>query len=196
MCEPMTITAGVMAVAAMASSAMSAHDQAKAQGKAIDAQNKQKSELVRQMNIENANTDLEVKDKLQQSFVSATDINLQGVHNQGIMRAAIGESMLTGNSMDRIMNDVIGQESHALAQNSLAYQRDYQNLYVNKLQSYENTKAQLAGMAPVNVTSKLSQAVAITSSGVRAGASAYAGGMAGGSTTAGQVMGGIAGGMS
>lgn len=196
MCGPLVVVPLVMAAMSAAQGAMSAHDQAKATGAAMDQQNKQKAQLIKQMNIENANSDLQTKDDLQQSFVRSSDINLQGVHNEGVLRAAIGESMLSGHSMDRLMNNLTGDEARAQADTAEEYQRKYQSNYTDKLSRFENTKAQVNGMAPVPVTSKLAQAVSITTGAIKTGAAAYAGGAAGGATTAGQVMGGMSGGFS
>ncbi|WJJ60549.1 internal (core) protein, partial [Salmonella phage ST11_da Silva-2023] len=52
MCEPVSIGMGIMAVAG---AAMSASNQAKAEGAAIDAQNRQAQEMVKQMNYSDAN---------------------------------------------------------------------------------------------------------------------------------------------
>lgn len=193
MCAPLAIPIAMMAMAA-AQGAMSAHDSAKQAGAAIDQQHKQNAEAIKQMNIANADSDLEVKDKLQQSFVKSSDINLQGVHNEGIVRAAIGESMLSGHTMDRIMSDISGQEAHAQAENSENYHRQYQAAYINKLGNYENTKAQILGRAPIQTPNRLAEALNTVGNVVQAGASSYAGMKAGGSTTSGQTLGALKGG--
>lgn len=194
MCAPLAIPVAMMAMAA-AQGAMSAKDQAKQAGAAIDQQRKQKAEMIKQMNISNANSDLQTKQDLQDSFVQASDINLQGVHNEGIVRAAIGESMLSGHSMDRIMTDITGEEARASAQNSESYSRKYQNNFIDKMSNYEQTKANITGMAPIATPNKLATALNVVSGVAKAGASSYAGMKAGGDTTSGQVMGGLKGGL-
>lgn len=196
MCEPMSITAGVMGGMSLLQGGMAAKDQAKQVGAAIDQQNKTKAELIKQMNISNANSDLEVKQKLQDSFVQSSDINLQGVHNEGIMRAAIGESMLSGHSMDRMMADVIGEEARAQTQNSENYERDYQNAYLDKLTNYENTKAQITGMPSINRPSRLATGISTFGGAATSAFGAYMGAKgAEDTTTSGKVLGGIKGGL-
>jgi hypothetical protein len=157
-----------MAVVAAAGAAMGAHDKAKAEGQAEDAQRKSQIEMIKQMNIANADLSLEAKDKAEQARQQLTEINLQTIRNRGMVAAAIGESNIAGNSMNRIKRVTDAQsyrEQMAVVDN---YQRDYQTIFANQLGNVENTKAQMRSMAPIIRTSKVAHALNIASAGMGA----------------------------
>lgn len=165
MCEPTTIMLAVMAVSA-ASATSAAADQAKAQGKQEDAKRKSQIEMVRQMNIANADLNLEAKDKAEQARQQLTDINLKSLRNKGMIAAAIGESNLAGNSMDRVRRVSDAESSREKMGVMDNYQRDYQTIFANQVGNVENTKSQMRSMAPVMRTSKLANALNVVSAGV------------------------------
>uniref|UniRef100_A0A7D5FNP8 Internal virion protein n=1 Tax=Escherichia virus LS2 TaxID=2743776 RepID=A0A7D5FNP8_9CAUD len=98
-------TVGLMAVAG---ATMSASQQAKAEGAAIDSQNRQAQEMVKQMNYSDANLRMQERDLKEQQMAELTETTLNGIRNQGMVRAAVAESGLEGNSMDRIERQVEG----------------------------------------------------------------------------------------
>lgn len=165
MCEPVSIG---MAVVAVAGSAMGAHDKAKAEGKAEDAKRKSQMEMIKQMNIANADLNLEVQDKGDQARQQLTEVNLKALRNEGMLSAAIGESGLSGNSMDRIKQvsqAETDREAQSIRDN---YKRDYQTIFANQLGNVENTKSQLNSMAPVLKTSRVADALNAVSAGMGA----------------------------
>jgi hypothetical protein len=165
MCEPVSITMAVMAVAG---ATMGAHDKAKAEGQQEDAKRKSQIEMVKQMNIANADLSLSAKDKAEQANQQMTEINLKSLRNKGAVAAAIGESNLAGNSMDRIKRVTDAESSREKMSVLDNYQRDYQSIFANQVGTVENTKSQMKSMAPVFRTSKLSQALGVASAGMGA----------------------------
>lgn len=165
MCEPVSIA---MAVVAVAGAAMGAHDKAKAEGQAKDAQRKSQIEMIKQMNIANADLDLQAKDKAEQANQQMTEINLKSLRNRGMVAAAIGESNLAGNSMDRIKRVTENETSREKMSVLDNYQRDYQTIFANKVGNVENTKSSMNSQAPIFRTSKLANALDVVSAGAGA----------------------------
>ncbi|MGC5647883.1 UNVERIFIED_CONTAM: hypothetical protein RF648_18095 [Kocuria sp. CPCC 205274] len=169
-----------MAGASLAGAAMSAKDKAKQAGLAESQQRLQQAEMIKQTNIQNQDLTLQDKQNLQDMFAQKSDNNLQSIQSQGLVRAAIGESGLKGHSMERIQRDVEGQRIRANAGLQENYQRDYSKLYIQRLSNKENTKAQLAGMAPVQMPNRTAEAVGGILGAVKTGAATYFGGQTGG----------------
>lgn len=163
MCEPVSI---VMAITAVAGAAMGAHDKAKAEGKAEDARRKSQIEMVKQMNIANADLSLQTQDKHDQARQQLTEVNLKSLRNKGMIAAAIGESNLAGNSMDRIKRVTSAEASREKMGILDNYHRDYQALFANQVGNVENTKSSMKSMTPVHRTSRLANALDVVSAGV------------------------------
>lgn len=162
MCEPVSIG---MAIVAVAGAAMSASEKAKAEGAAEDGQRRTAREQVKQTNMANANLNLNAMDKQEEARKQLSQINLQATRNRGTIRAAVGESGLSGNSMDRIQNSVENESSNARTDVVDNYHRDYQSIFANQIANTENTKSAIRGQAQVIKTSGLSNALGIISSG-------------------------------
>lgn len=165
MCEPVSIA---MAVVAVAGAAMGAHGKAKAEGQAEDAKRKSQIEMIKQMNIANADLALQAKDKGEQAQQQMTEINLKSLRNRGMINAAIGESGIAGNSMNRIKQVTEAETSREKMGVLDNYQRDYQTIFANQVGNVANTKSQLNSMAPVMRTSKLASALDVVSAGANA----------------------------
>lgn len=163
-----------MAVLAIAGAAAGAHDKAKAEGQAEDARRKSQIELIKQMNIGNADLALEAKDKGEQANQQMTEINLKSLRNKGMVAAAIGESNLAGNSMNRIKRVTDGETSREKMAVLDNYQRDYGTIFANQIGNVENTKSQLKSSAPVIRASKLASALNVVSAGMGGAAQGYA----------------------
>jgi len=162
-----------MAAVALVGGLSSAHDQAKAEGQAEDAKRKSQIEMVRQMNMANADLTLENRDKWEQANQELTEINLKSLKNRGMVTAAIGESGLSGNSMDRIQRVTQAETEREKDSVVTNYQRDYQAIFANQVGNVENTKSAIRGAAPVIKTSNLSKALGVASSTAGAAASGY-----------------------
>lgn len=164
MCEPVSIGMGIMAVAG---AAMSASNQAKAEGAAMDAQNRQATEMVKQMNYSDANLKMQERDLKEQQMQELTETTLNGIRNQGMVRAAVAESGLEGNSMDRIERDVAGQTVKERAGITDSYNRDYAAIFGNRIANIQNTQSAISGQGKILKTSPLAHALNVTSAGMQ-----------------------------
>ncbi|MES9306248.1 hypothetical protein ABER34_12260, partial [Cutibacterium acnes] len=89
------------------------------------------------MNIANADLSLEATDKAEQARQQMTEINLKSLRNRGMVAAAIGESNLAGNSMNRIKQVTDAQSSRETMSVLDNYQRDYQTIFANQVGNVE-----------------------------------------------------------
>lgn len=173
MCEPVSIMMAVGAVAGLASGAMGAKQQAKAEGAQEDARRSNMHEQITAMHRADADMNLEVHDKWDEARAKLTETNLTALRNRGTVNAAIAESGMAGASMDRVArmseNDA-SREKMAILDN---YDRDYATIFHNKVSNVENTKAALRGSKSAIGTSKIAQALNTATAGLQ-GASAGA----------------------
>jgi hypothetical protein len=162
MCEPVSIA---MAAVAVVGGVMAAKDKAKGEGNAEDAQRRTAREQVKQTNMANANLQLTAMDRQEEARAQLAEVNMQALKNKGTIRTAIGESMMSGNSMKRVANSVDNEASQQRMSITDNYKRDYQSIFANQIANTENTKSALRGQAQVIKTSGLSHALGIVSSG-------------------------------
>ncbi|MCY4679386.1 internal virion protein B [Escherichia coli] len=109
----------------------------------IDQGRRQSWQMVKEMNYNDANLKLESRDLIDSTVQEMTQANMNRVRNMGTIRAAIGEGMLEGNSMDRVQRVTEGdflRESQGLTEN---YQRDYSVILGKRLANHENTVSQI-----------------------------------------------------
>lgn len=118
------------------------------QSKMIAAQTaagrRQAIELLKQTNIQNADLSLQARSKLEEASSELTSQNMQKVQAMGSIRAAIGESMLEGSSMDRIKRVTEGQfirEANMVTEN---YRRDYQAIFAQQLGGTQSAASQIS----------------------------------------------------
>lgn len=112
----------------------------------IDRSRRQAFEMVKQMNYTDAALKLEERDLVDSTVNEMTQGNMNRVRNMGTMRAAIGEGMVEGNSMDRILRVTEGdflREQQGLTDN---YHRDYSQILGKRISNVEGTKAQIESM--------------------------------------------------
>jgi hypothetical protein len=157
-----------MAVLSVAGTTMGLRDKAKAEGLQEDARRRQQIEMIKQMNSVNADLRLQAKDKFEQARQQMTEVNLSAIRNKGMLSAAIGESGISGNSMERLKRVTAADSSRELSAIRDNYQRDYQAIFANQVSNVESTKSALKGMGSVRRTSKLAQALDVVSSGTSA----------------------------
>lgn len=146
---------------------MSAADQAKAEGAAIDTQNRQAQEAVKSMNYSDANLKLQERQLKENQMSELTETTLNGIRNQGMVRLAVAESGLEGNSMDRIERQVEGDTVKERAGITESYDRDYAAIFGNRIANIENTKASINGQATITTTSPLAHALNVTNAGMQ-----------------------------
>lgn len=164
MCEPVSIMMAVGAAAGLASGAMGAKQQAKAEGAQEDARRSNGHEAILAMHRADADMNLETHDKHDEARSQLTETNLTALRNRGTVRAAISESGMEGATMDRVQRDVENQASHEKMAILDNYDRDYATIFHNKVSNVENTKAMLRGSKSAIGTSKIAQALNVASS--------------------------------
>lgn len=172
MCGPLVIPMAMMAMSA-AAAASSASEGAKAKGQMTDNERKQQNEIVKQANFAENDQKLATVDKHDEARRQLTEVNLQTIRNQGTIRAAIGESGLSGNSMDRLRNSVDNDASAQRLNITDNYERDYQAIFANRVGSSENSKAAVRGQGGNKYkVNNIANALNIVSSGVQGYAAA------------------------
>lgn len=119
-----------------------------AQAKMIASQTaagrRQAMEIMKQTNIQNADLSLQARSRLEEASSELTSQNMQKVQAMGSIRAAIGESMLEGASMDRIKRVTEGQfirEANMVTEN---YRRDYQAIFAQQLGGTQSAASQIS----------------------------------------------------
>lgn len=170
MCEPVSIG---MAAVAIIGGTMAAKDGAKARGAATDAQRKSHMEQVKEANMANANMSLELQDKHEAAREHLVEVNIQALRNESTVRAAMGESMLSGRSMQAIQRDVENEASRERVMTETNYQRDYQSIFANQIANTENVKSSIRGYGRIFEPSKLGTALGVAGQGMSAGAAGY-----------------------
>lgn len=145
---------------------MSASQAAKAEGAAIDAQRRQGQEMVKQMNYSDANLKMQERDLKEQQVAELTETTLNGIRNQGMVRAAVAESGIEGNSINRIERSVEADTVKERAGITDSYNRDYAAIFGNRIANIENTKSAIAGQGKIVRTSPLAHALNVTTAGV------------------------------
>ena len=167
MCEPVSISIAMGAMMA-GTAAMSASESAKAKGKMTDNERKSQNEIVKQANFAENDQKLATVDKHDEARRQLTEVNLQALRNQGTINAAVGESGLAGNSMDRIKNSVANDASAQKMNITENYERDYQAIFANRVGSSENSKAAVRGAGGKNYkVNNIANALNIVSSGAQ-----------------------------
>lgn len=109
----------------------------------IDQGRRQSMQMVKEMNYNEANLKLESRDLIDSTVQEMTQANMNRVRNMGTIRAAIGEGMLEGNSMERVARVTEGdflRESQGLTEN---YQRDYSVILGKRIANRDNTVSQI-----------------------------------------------------
>lgn len=166
-------------IAMMAASAVKGnHDASKIAGAQATAQRLQSQEMLKQMNVEEASKKLEARSQYEQAASELTNQNLANVAASGSIRAAIGESMLGGNSMSRVAR--IAQGNQIREQNMVRdnYERDYQSIMANNVMNRESTASQIRmnNQTETKGESKLGQALNVAIGAGSAAANQYAAG--------------------
>lgn len=160
MCWPLMVASAAMSAAG---AAKGAHDTAKAIGAQNTAMRNQNAELMKQARWDNASTNLDIRSKYEEASDEISNNNLQALQTQGAIRAAIGEGMLGGNSMDRVQMVTSGETVRANAMVNENYKRDYASLLTGSVGNFESTKGQINAnqKSEQKGESKLSQALGV-----------------------------------
>ncbi|MFJ7142139.1 hypothetical protein [Pseudomonas protegens] len=176
MCDPTggIATMAIMGTMAASSAAMGASEQAKARGMQIDAQRKSQQEMIKAANAADADAKLETVNKADEARRQLTEVNLQALRNKGLISAAVGESGLSGNTMDRVRRSA-DNEASAEKMNVLDnYERDYAAIFQNRVGAVENARSAVRGGGGQGMKiNNLANALDIVSAGMGGVASGY-----------------------
>ncbi|WP_409300087.1 hypothetical protein [Pseudomonas sp. KCJK8993] len=164
----------IMGAMAASSAAMGASEQAKARGMQIDAQRKSQQEMIKAANAADADAKLETVNKADEARRQLTEVNLQALRNKGLISAAVGESGLSGNTMDRVRRSA-DNEASAEKMNVLDnYERDYAAIFQNRVGAVENARSAVRGGGGQGMKiNNLANALDIVSAGMGGVASGY-----------------------
>jgi len=127
-----------MAAAQGAMNNMSANQQVAAQNEAL---RQQSVGMVKTMNYEEANLNLETRDTQEGVRTEQTQNNMQQIRNMGTLKAALGETGLEGNSMKRIQQVTEGDYARQAQGLNDNYERDYSAIFAKRVGNMENTRA-------------------------------------------------------
>lgn len=128
--------AGAQAIGGQISGAQAA----KAQN---EAQRLQAINAVRQANWQNADLALQQRDALDVATQELTAKNMEQIQALGTVRAAIGESMMEGNTMKRIESVTKGEYVRNANMVTENYRRDYASMFAQQVGNTESAKAQV-----------------------------------------------------
>lgn len=142
MCWMVALPMAIGAAATLVGSRNASQD-AKAQNQALSDQAK---ETIRQSNFQQADLDLNARDRLEEATSEATANNMQRVQAMGTLRAAIGEGNLEGNSMDRILRVSEGDYIRQNAMLTDQYRRDYASIFAAKVGNAESTEGNVKSL--------------------------------------------------
>ena len=166
MCDPVT-GAAVGGGLGVASGIMNQKEEMKAKGARIDAQRRQKIEVVRSMNFADAQIHQEYRNLWDTTVAELGDMDLQAMKNRTTMAAGISESGMEGRTTDAIMRATIGQDLKAKARVDENYQRDYASILGAQYSNWEQGKAQFKGIQEESKkVDWLAETLKITSSGL------------------------------
>ena len=172
-----------MAAASAASSAFGQKAEAKAAAAQVDAARRQKLELIKAGNYEDANLNLQQRESWESTNAKLSDARLTAIQNLGMVNTAIAESNMEGNSMERLQRVALMDEqrqAQALMDENTVTQNQ---LWASRVGNNETTKGQvdaINGKAPKR--SVLADALGVGSAGAQGFMSGYSmiGGGAGG----------------
>ncbi|WP_442604716.1 virion core protein, T7 gp14 family [Pseudomonas gingeri] len=166
MCGPLAIPIAMMAMSA-ASAAAGASEQAKAKGVMIDGQRKTQQEMIKSANMQDADARLSMVDKQDEARRQLTEVNLQALRNQGTINTAVGESGLSGNTMDRIRRSADNEASAEKMNITDNFDRDYAAIFQNRVGAAENARSAVRGGGGQGLkTNNIANALNIVSSGL------------------------------
>ncbi|UUG66320.1 internal virion protein B [Pectobacterium phage vB_PcaP_P15_PC2B6] len=132
-----------MAAMQMVSSGQQANQAA---ASANDQSRRQALQMVKELNWKDADAQMQQQDTLDAAANQLTQNNMTNVQNMGMIRATLGESMLTGNSMNRIANVTEGDMIRANNAVSDQYTRDYASIFASRVGNRESTISQIEAM--------------------------------------------------
>jgi len=145
LCDPVT-GAAVGGGLAVTSGIMSQKGEMDARGAQIDAQRRQKIEVVRQMNFADAQIKQDYRNLWDNTVSELEDLDMQALKNRTTMAAGISESGMEGRTTDAIMRSVQGTDLKSRARVTENYERDYASILGAQYGAWEQGKASFSGI--------------------------------------------------
>lgn len=164
MCDPASIT---MATIGVGSSLIDAKNQNKAYAAGELARRKQLMQMVRQANTQDANLQLQDKSNFEAAIQELEKTTMDSVKAQGTVQTAMTESNLEGRSMERTKRDVENVYLRNKGMINENYERDYANIYAQRVSNRDNLIAAIEGMPPLQRPDSLSQGLNVVTAGVQ-----------------------------
>ncbi|ATS93701.1 capsid scaffolding protein [Pectobacterium phage phiPccP-1] len=132
----------------------SSKSQADAQSAQTNQSRQQAIQMVKEMNWKDSDMQLQQMDTLDSASSQLTEKSMQNVQNMGLVRAALGESNLEGNSMRRVAMVTEGnmiREANGITEN---YKRDYASIFAKRVGNRESTISQIESMQAAEAKKK------------------------------------------
>lgn len=139
--------AAIPAALAAGSAIMGSKAQAEASAAQADAERRQKIQLIKSMNYEDANLRLQQTEVGEAAFGNISQSRLQAIQNEGAVRAAAAESGMEGNTINRVQRIVAMDSSREIQGIKDNYERDYAHLFANRVGNYETTVGQVDALS-------------------------------------------------
>lgn len=121
----------------------------------IDQMRRQKIQMITKMNYDDKDLQNQERQSYKDTIDQLSDMNMQTVRNMGTVRAAMGETGLTGNSYDRIQRVTQGDMMRQQMNLTDNYEKDYQKIMGERVSNYENTSNQVNAMIEPKLKGKL-----------------------------------------
>ncbi|AXR70227.1 internal virion protein [Dickeya phage Katbat] len=121
----------------------------------IDQIRRQKIQMITKMNYDDKDLQLQERQSYQDTVNQLSQNSMQNVRNMGTVRAAMGETMLSGNSFDRIQRVTQGDFIRSQMGLNENYEKDYAKIMGERVSNYENTANQVAAMKEPKLKGKL-----------------------------------------
>lgn len=166
MCDPITVGVGMAAVG-VAGGVQDAKNADDAWASAETARRKQNIESVHQSNLQDANLQLQDLSNFEEAREALTNHSLDTLKAQGAVRTAAYEGNLSGNSINRVVNDSDNVMLRSKGQINEKYERDYTNIYSERESNRDGLIATLNNSYAVKPPSLMSKITGVVTSGAK-----------------------------
>lgn len=164
MCDPLSMT---MSAVGTVSSMMGSKAQGKAWAAQEEARRKQLIEAVKQSNIADASLKLQANESYKQARQELENQSMSAIKAKGTVTTAMNESNLEGRSMERVKRDTENIFLRTKGQITENYERDYHNIWVQRMDNRDNLIAQIKGSVAAPKPDTASQVLGAVNAGVQ-----------------------------
>lgn len=163
MCEPVSIA---MAVVGGVSAIAGQKEADKQMGAQVAAQEATKQNMIRTMNYDIASKSQEQRDLYEQAVAQLQANSINSIRNQGMLAAALGETGLEGNSVDRVMREVEGQDARVADSIRGDFSKQFGAAQYNKELDVINAEGALKGIPKITGPSTASRILGVVNGGL------------------------------